>query len=658
MAIDPRILEQALRMEQQGVRSDGTGGITDMLTPQFNPTQYSEAGALPDLNLDLSNVIAGGGSNDLSFDPQQFLNESNNLDPQVRKDVNDEVGQVLLNAQAGEEGDGIRAITAVALDKAGATPPEVEEGYKSISDLIQAGGLPAVEQFVRDVYTDGDNTESIPNWALPASVFGTFLMNEPGDWRQAILKARGKTAQTMFNQRVKNKENKDKLELDIKKKALDLFASGSPTATSLVGLVGKVTPGSLAKYEKSGKLSDLKTITEQKDVGDLLENFTASSVGDFQKSGDYNSLVRLPGTGEKGDTTLDFLKEFTPVSVKAYENSKRMSPELLVRKPGSSSSDALSVTDITKLMETYTPASVDVFKNSKNAVDLIEKDDSGFSMPKVNTDSMLNEQAITKMTTPAFIDKQLSVMDAQGNPDMDYRKNMLRNYTMLYKQTIDTATATISGEQVKERLPFAEFTPLQYASKLGLDANDPDIATIANVPQLKLPKATAMQLGEYNALLSTKKDMEFMRKILELAPDNITGIKGEFFNSDAARILADISSFDIPQEATIAQIFNQASELRLVKAILNEDRFSDPDRRLVNEFISGKSFASKFAKLQSLKKVEEVINRQLSGVEFELDGRRVPEGFYAGETQDTSLEPEQRREQLINNLLELSKNRP
>ena len=335
-----------------------------------------------------------------------------------------------------------------------------------------------------------------------------------------------------------------------------------------------------------------------------------------------------------------------------------MSPELLVRKPGSSASDALSVSDMTTLMETYTPVSVDVFKNSKNAVDLIEKDGSGFSMPKVNTDSMLNEQAITKMTTPAYIDKQLSVMDAQGNPDMDYRKNMLRNYTMLYKQTIDTATAKISGEQVKERLPFAEFTPLQYASKLGLDANDSEVATIANVPQLKLPKATAMQLGEYNALLSTKKDMEFMRKILELAPDNITGIKGEFFNTDAARILADISPFDIPQEASVAQIYNQASELRLVKAILNEDRFSDPDRRLVNEFISGKSFASRFAKLESLKKVEEVINRQLRGVEFELDGRRVPEGFYGGETQDTSLEPEQRREQLINNLLKLSKNRP
>ena len=658
MAIDPRILEQALLMDEQGVQPDGSDGITQMLTPQFNPTEYAEAGALPSLDLNLSEVVTPSGVNDLSFDPSQFLQESLNMNPALRQDVNDEVGQVLQNALAGDEEDGLRATAALGLDSSGISQEDTQEGYKGISDLIQEGGLPAVEQFIREVYTEGNNKEVIPEWALPASLFGTFLMNEPGDWKQAILRAKGKTASAMFQNRQAQAAGKAKLDLDIRKKAVDLFAANELSADKMVGLIGKVTPKSLEKYGKTKKISDLRPSPATKDVGSLLKDFTASSVGDFQKSGDYNSLIRLPGTGEKGNTTLDFLKEFTPASVKEYENSKRMSPELLVRKPGSSASDALSVSDMTTLMETYTPVSVDVFKNSKNAVDLIEKDGSGFSMPKVNTDSMLNEQAITKMTTPAYIDKQLSVMDAQGNPDMDYRKNMLRNYTMLYKQTIDTATAKISGEQVKERLPFAEFTPLQYASKLGLDANDSEVATIANVPQLKLPKATAMQLGEYNALLSTKKDMEFMRKILELAPDNITGIKGEFFNTDAARILADISPFDIPQEASVAQIYNQASELRLVKAILNEDRFSDPDRRLVNEFISGKSFASRFAKLESLKKVEEVINRQLSGVEFELDGRRVPEGFYAGETQDTSLEPEQRREQLINNLLELSKNRP
>ena len=53
MAIDPRILEEALRAEQEMQRD---GGISDMLTPQFNPTQYAEAGALPDLNLEIDNT--------------------------------------------------------------------------------------------------------------------------------------------------------------------------------------------------------------------------------------------------------------------------------------------------------------------------------------------------------------------------------------------------------------------------------------------------------------------------------------------------------------------------------------------------------------------------------------------------------------------------
>ena len=145
-----------------------------------------------------------------------------------------------------------------------------------------------------------------------------------------------------------------------------------------------------------------------------------------------------------------------------------------------------------------------------------------------------------------------------------------------------------------------------------------------------------------------------MRNILEMAPENVTGIKGEWFDTDAARVIADITPFDIPKEATIAQIYNQAAQLRLVKAILNEERFSNEDRGLVNEFISGRSFASPFAKLQQLKKVDEVIERALVGIEFDLDGRRVPEGFYQGKTQDPELNENQRRQKLLENILELS----
>jgi len=627
MAIDPNILEQALRMDQIGAQPDGTGGITEMLTPQFNPTEYAEAGALPDLNLDLSNIITSGGVNDLSFDPQQFLNESVNFDPELRQDVNDEVGAVLQNAQDGDEEDGIRAITAVALDKSGATPPEVEEGYKGISDLIQAGGLPAVEQFVRDVYTEGDNTESIPEWALPASVFGTFLMNEPGDWRQAILRARGKTAATMFQNKQAQAAAKNKLNLDIKKKAVDLFAANELSADKMVGLIGKVTPESLTKYSKTKRISDLRASPATKDVGSLLKDFTAPSVGAFQKSGDYNSLVRLPGTGEKGNTTLDFLKEFTPASVKEYENSKRMSPELLVRKPGSSGSDALSVTDMATLMETYTPASVDVFKNSKNAVDLELKDASSWE-PKVGSTTAAGQEGDLKtMQTVSF----RNTLRTASEPD---RIRRLRDFAMLHSQTTQQINEkTLAGDVLKQRIPLASFSVEAYAEDIGLSLDNPEVARILNVAKTQLPYAKPEDINKLGALNSLKDKVSIMGSILDATPENVTGVWGYAFDTDAARIASDlIPGFTIPSGATVSQVFGSVAEVNLIKDILNEARFSDKDRELVRDFIRGRKFKTQLEAKLRHKEVMEIIDRGITGLNFQLENYQLPPGASASDT--------------------------
>ena len=627
MAIDPNILEQALRMDQIGAQPDGTGGITEMLTPQFNPTEYAEAGALPDLNLDLSNIITSGGVNDLSFDPQQFLNESVNFDPELRQDVNDEVGAVLQNAQDGDEEDGIRAITAVALDKSGATPPEVEEGYKGISDLIQAGGLPAVEQFVRDVYTEGDNTESIPEWALPASVFGTFLMNEPGDWRQAILRARGKTAATMFQNKQAQAAAKGKLNLDIKKKAVELFAANELSADKMVGLIGKVTPESLTKYSKTKRISDLRASPATKDVGSLLKDFTAPSVGAFQKSGDYNSLVRLPGTGEKGNTTLDFLKEFTPASVKEYENSKRMSPELLVRKPGSSGSDALSVTDMATLMETYTPASVDVFKNSKNAVDLELKDASSWE-PKVGSTTAAGQEGDLKtMQTVSF----RNTLRTASEPD---RIRRLRDFAMLHSQTTQQINEkTLAGDVLKQRIPLASFSVEAYAEDIGLSLDNPEVARILNVAKTQLPYAKPEDINKLGALNSLKDKVSIMGSILDATPENVTGVWGYAFDTDAARIASDlIPGFTIPSGATVSQVFGSVAEVNLIKDILNEARFSDRDRELVRDFIRGRKFKTQLEAKLRHKEVMEIIDRGITGLNFQLENYQLPPGASASDT--------------------------
>jgi len=645
MAIDPRILEQALRAEQEMQRD---GGITDMLTPQFNPTEFAEAGSLPDLNLDLSNVIAGGGSNDLSFDPQEFLYNSTNYDPELREKVNNEIGQVLLNAQAGDEEDGIRAITAFALDESGATPPEVEEGYTSISDLIQAGGLPAVEQFVRDVYTDGDNTESIPSWALPASVFGTFLMNEPGDWRQAILKARGKTAQTMFNQRVQNKANKDKLELDIKKKALDLFASGSPTATSLVGLVGKVTPGSLAKYEKSGKLSDLQLITAPKDVDKLLEKFTVESVAKFQKTDNYNDLVRLPGKGEKGTTTLDFLKEFTPASVALYEEGDRKDPRVLERKPNAKGSSGMSTEEMTELLGTYTATSIDKFAKSGLFADLEPKDAGSWTPTVGNTTEAQQQSDLNIMETVDFRDR----LKALSLPE---KIKQLRNYSLLHSQTTRKINEkTPAGDILKQRLPLAKFSVEAYAEDIGIPLDNPEVMRILNVAKTQLPYASVEDINRLGALNNVKDKMTKLGAILEATPEDLTGVAGFVFDTNAARAAADIvPGFDIPIGATLSQVYTSVAEIDLIEEILKEARFSDQDRKLVRDYIKGRDFANLTEKKARHIEVMNIIDRNLDALDFRLENYQLPPGMTEEDTrgQDNS---EERLNQLRQNILNMT----
>ena len=46
MAIDPRMLEEALRMNDGQVPREQTGGVMEMLTPKFNEVQFAEAGQL------------------------------------------------------------------------------------------------------------------------------------------------------------------------------------------------------------------------------------------------------------------------------------------------------------------------------------------------------------------------------------------------------------------------------------------------------------------------------------------------------------------------------------------------------------------------------------------------------------------------------------
>ncbi len=576
MAIDPRMLEEALRMNDGQAPTQRNGGVMDMLTPNFNQVQFAEAGALPPLDLNLN------------FDPMEYLNVSSSTPFALKDGIEREIESILTNADAGDEEDGLRAIAALGLDGADASPEEKSQGYKEFSDLVQEGGIGAVEEFVRSIYAPDDNEEAIPEWALPASVFGTFLMNEPGDWKQAVLQARGKTAATMLQKRTADKTAKDALDLDIRKKALDLYtaskAGSKPTATSLVGLVGKVTPASLAKYETSGKLSDLVLIKDTKDVGDLLKDFTAASVAKYQKSGDYNDLVggRLPDSGNKGDTTKDLIE----------------------------------------LLGSYTAESIDAYKISNNFSDLVLKDASSWNPTVGSTTDAQQENDLKTMESVAFRE---NVKNAP--PDVKLKK--LRDYAVLHAQTTKKINEkSPTGETLKQRIPRAVFSVKAYAEELGLDLADPEVARILNVAQVQLPYASEEDIGRFGALNSLRDKVETMGLILDATPKDVTGVKGYLFDTDAARIAADlIPGFEIPIGATITQVFGSVAEVNLIKDILNESRFSDNDRKLVREFINGKNFKTlEEAKLRHAE-VMAIVERGIEGMEFRLENYQLPPGM-------------------------------
>jgi len=580
MAIDPRMLEEALRMNDGQAPTQQTGGVMEMLTPKFNEVQFAGAGELPPLNLNLDNI---------DFDPQKFLEESTSMPFDLKSGIENEIESILTNADAGDEEDGIRAISALGLDtNPNISPDEKAQGYKEISDLIQEGGIGAVEEFVRSIYAPDGNDEAIPEWALPASVFGTYLMNEPGEWKQAILKARGKTASTMLKKNLTDKATKDALDLDIRKKALDLYtaskAGNKPTATSLVGLVGKVTPESLAKYETSGRLSDLVLLTGTKDVGDLLKDFTASSVAKFQQSGDYNDLVggRLPNSGNKGDTT----------------------------------------TDLIELLETYTPASVDLYKASGNFSDLEEKDPSSWSPTVGNTTDAEQENDLKTMEKVSFRDNLKT-----SSPEMKLQR--LRDYSFLHAQTTKKVNEkSLAGDILKQRLPMASFSVKAYAEEIGLDVTQPEVARILNVAQLKLPYASEEDIGRFGALNSLQKKVQMMGQILEATPGDLTGVRGYLFDTDAARIASDlIPGFEIPIGATISQVFGSVAEVNLIKDILNESRFSDKDREMVQQFINGRNFKTREEAMLRHAQVMEIVSRGIQGIEFKLENYQLPPGM-------------------------------
>jgi len=607
--------------------------VNEMITPEFAPVEYLEAGELPDLSLNLDNLIPA----DL------YMAESSKVPAEVKQAVEDETKTILENAEAGDEEDGLRATGALSLDLASGSQEEKQEAYRNLSDIIDAGGLPAVEEFVRSMYTDGDNKESIPEWALPATVFGTFMMNEPGDWRQAYLQAKGKTASFMFNKRGADAQAKAALEKEIKEKALELYQSREIKTSDLLGLVGKVTTDSLKTFQESGKVGDLKLVDEEESKENLLDNFTAASVGEYEQSGDYNDLVRLAKSGDGKDTMIEYLKLFTPESVKAWEESGDVS-KLVAKKDKEDSKD---LGEYMTMLETYTADSVQAFIDGGMDFRLLtkKKDDGLFTIDDAFGDSgeQLNKSTITSMASDNYISKLVDYNE-------DQKLDQLNLFASLYKATTEQKIQKTGAlDTLKEQTPFVNVTPREFAQRIGLDVANERVAEIIQVPEMTLP--TVPQDIHRNALAldSLANKMKVIEQIYDAAPDFVTGVRGEILNTDAWRAVSDVLGFDIPIERTMASIITNVAELDMIKAIIKEERFTDKDRQMVREFIEGRSFKNIDEARLRLAEINEVIARERAVIDNQIKGNYRPIE-YTSDAPGIGVQNKQR----VQELLELS----
>ena len=592
-------------LEADDNKMPGGGGIMGVYNPTFDPVKY--AGALPSLNLSFD-----PNTSTLDFDANAYLQLDASM-PQNEKDlINDEVNSLIDNAIAGDKEAGVKALASSALDQNDIPLPEKQELYANFNDLVAEGGLNAVYEMVKELYGANEDEERVPEYALPSTVFGVFLQNEPGDVKQAILRAKGKTAVTLNNIKQKEAEYKRLIDKEIRLKAIDLYTDSMPTATDYLELVGKVTPESLDKYAQSRKFSDLVPIKTSLSTENLIKDFTVDSIAAWQKSGDVSKLVRNPvsGTGLK----QELIKNYTPESINAYEEGGSIDESLLVLRQDTGS----NAKDYFDLLDKYTPQSVDQYVSSGRFSDLKPNDNVSYFFDE----DLSDEQKITAMVSSKSID---SISKMPVTQKLDTLSQYRSLYITTLRRQIDKPGET--GVTVKETLPFGEITPLQFASKIGLDVNDDDVIRRSDVAMASKPKANREDLGRLNAMYDLRKRWNIVGDIVNLAPENITGITGEFFKSNAARILVDVLPFDIPADAKVVDVFNSVAELQLITDLLNEKRFTDADRRLVREFIGGKPFKDKTELLLRYNEISNVINRAIGLDEFGLLGFELPEGM-------------------------------
>ena len=694
MAIDREMLQNALAMSE-GRRLPGEAGVTSMLldNPDFARPSYQ----LPPTTLNLEGVetasrlgvrrprglppregeldqelsdLEGYGIRSIrpdllvrdqeeeisrlfdlaGMDALDYMKQSQQTSEEEKKDVEDKVSKVLDNVENDEE-SATKAVAAAGLADSDNSIEEVNESYKLFDNMIEEGGLPAVQRFVA-AYLAPDQTEtSVPEWALPATVFGLSLQAEPGDWRQAVLKAQATTGMYMFKEKQRQRAQVAGLKKEIQTKALEIYTKYQEdkriSTKDLLDIVGKgeITPTSVAEFLKTGDAAQLKTIPKadsQDKINDLLKDFTVNSVAAYQESGNIGDLVRRTASDYSANDQVELLKNFTAASVQSFISTVPKDYSLLVRK--TDADEAISLEDKAALLEIgFTPGSIDKAAKSNNATDL----EMGAGGGKADYGS--GESGIMR----ASLENLQNNIAELKTKDETAKITALRKYITAYGglTTSKTETDTMGNRTTQVKTPRGALKPEEFADSLGLSSDNQDVAVLLREPERVRRMYPREDLGQYLSLRDASDTLASFETMLS-DPEilkTLTGVSKEALGSTPYRILADlVPNIKIPKEITISKAMQTVLQTQLIEEILQEEsRFSDTDREIVKQFLQAESFPDAESLKLAIARTRTVLDRNLK-----LYERDIESGAFSGTPDIRPKTDDADRRALVNEILQ------
>tara|TARA_R110002012_G_scaffold63487_1_gene167081 strand:- start:765 stop:2864 length:2100 start_codon:yes stop_codon:yes gene_type:complete len=586
----------------------------------------------------------------VGLDALEYMKQSQNLSEEEKKTVEEKVSAVLDNVDDNEE-QATKAVAAAGLAESDNTIDDVNNSYRLFDGMIEEGGLPAVQRFVAAYLAPGESESTVPEWALPATVFGLSLQAEPGDWRQAVLKAQATSGMYMFKDKQRQRAQIAGLRKEIQTKALDIYTKYQEdkrvSTKDLLDIVGKgeITPTSVAEFLKTGDAAQLKTIPKadsQDKINDLLKDFTVNSVAAYQESGSIKDLIRRTASDYSANDQVELLKNFTAASVQSFITTVPKDYSVLVRK--TDADEMMSLDDKAALLEMgFTPGSIDKAAASNNATDL----KMGAGGKKADYGS--GESGILRASLENL---QNTVTELKGK-DETAKITALRKYITAYGglTTSKTETDTLGNRTTQIKTPRGALKPEEFADKLGLSSDNPEVTVLLREPEKIRRMYPREDLGQYLSLRDASETLASFEAMLS-NPNvlkTLTGVSKEALGSTPYRILADlVPNIKIPKEITISKAMQTVLQTQLIEEILQEEsRFSDADREVVKQFLQAESFPDAESLKLAIARTRTVLDRNLN-----LYERDIESGAFSGAPDIRPKQDDTDRNALVNQILQ------